>query len=169
MRVCRRPTLLASAVAVLAVAALLGVSRAKAAQPFTIDFPAGTACDFELVVAGAGNGNQTTRTFNRPDGTVRILAAGTGSDLVFSRPDSDATLTLKGNGAVGWTTISTDGSTRLTLTGHNVVFYFPTDFPAGPRTTLVVGREVIDLDAAGNFHRVSETGDTTDICAALSS
>ena len=168
MRLSLRPTVLASAVALLAATALLGVGRAKAAQP-PIDFPAGTACDFELLVTVAGNGNQHTRTFSLPDGTVRILSAGTGSDLVFSRPDSDATLTLKGNGAVGWTTTSTGGSTRLTLTGHNVVFYFPTDFPAGPRTTLVVGREVIDLDAAGNFHRVSETGDTTDICAALSS
>jgi hypothetical protein len=168
MRVSLRPTLLASAVATFAVAALLGVSGAKAAEPFMITFPAGTACDFELFVAVAGNGKQITRTFTRPDGTVRILSAGTGSDLVFSRPDSDATLSLKGNGAVGWTTISTDGSTRLTLTGHNVVFYFPTDFPAGPSTTLVVGREVIDVDASGNFHRVSETGNTTDICAALS-
>ena len=65
MRLSLRPTVLASAVALLAATALLGVGRAKAAQP-PIDFPAGTACDFELLVTVAGNGNQHTRTFSLP-------------------------------------------------------------------------------------------------------
>ena len=60
------------------------------------------------------------------------------------------------------------GIARLTLTGHNVVIYFPGDNPAGPSTTLVVGRENIAVDlATGQFTRLSRTGRTTDICAAL--
>ena len=97
-----------------------------------------------------------------------MLSAGVGSDLVFKNLATGATYALRGNGAVGWTRIDASGSTRITLTGHNVVFYFPSDVPAGPSTTLVVGRENIAVDAAGNFTRLSRSGNTTDICAALS-
>jgi hypothetical protein len=34
-------------------------------------------------------------------------------------------------------------------------------------TLLVVGREVIKVDAAGTFTQLSETGNVTDICAQL--
>ena len=45
---------------------------------------------------------------------------------------------------------------------------FPSDNPAGPSTTLVVGREEIAVDLATfQFTRLSRTGATTDICAAL--
>jgi hypothetical protein len=52
--------------------------------------------------------------------------------------------------------------------GHNVLIYFPTDDPAGPSTTLVVGRADIIVDSeTSHFTRLSRTGNTTDICAAL--
>jgi hypothetical protein len=55
------------------------------------------------------------------------------------------------------------------VTGHNGVIYLPTDNPAGPSTTLVVGREDISVTlATGRFTRLSRTGSTTDICAELS-
>jgi len=54
------------------------------------------------------------------------------------------------------------------VTGHNILIYFPDDTPSGPSTTLVVGREDIAVDlATGHFTRLSRTGKTTDICAAL--
>ena len=114
-------------------------------------------------------GPQVDKTFEAPDGTRRVLNAGTGFDLVFTNLDdpNHPTLTLAGNGAVRWISEEAGGSQRHTLTGHNIVIYFPTDNPAGPSTTLVVGREVIDVDPAGNFTRLSQTGKTTDICAAL--
>jgi hypothetical protein len=40
--------------------------------------------------------------------------------------------------------------------------------PAGPTTTLVVGRVVFTIGADGVFTLVSTSGTTTDICAALS-
>jgi len=51
--------------------------------------------------------------------------------------------------------------------GHNVLILFPTDEPAGPSTTLVVGRAVIAVDANQNFTVQQISGTTTDICAAL--
>jgi len=167
-----RFSLIATSTALLAAVCVFGAERAKAA-PFTISFPTGLVCkDSAVNVAVANNARLVTRTFTTPDGTVRSLSAGTGSDLVFYNPNHpDVTFALKGNGAVSWSTSAANGTSTLTLTGHNVVFYFPTDTllggTPGPATLLVVGREVINIDAAGNFTQVSETGKVTDICAQL--
>ena len=100
------------------------------------------------------------------------IPAGTGSDLVFYNPNHpDVTFSLKGNGAVSWSTSKADGTSTVTLSGHNIIFYFPTDTllgnTPGPATLLVVGREVFNVDAAGNFTQLSESGNVTDICAQL--
>jgi hypothetical protein len=167
-----RLSLLSAATASLAGVCLFSVARASA-DPFTISFPTGLVCPKSAVtVTGAGNGRQVTKTFTTPNGTVRMLSAGTGSDLTFYNPNRpDVTFSLKGNGAVGWTTTTTNGISTVTLTGHNVIFYFPTDTLLGglhgPATLLVVGQEVFNVDAAGNFTQLSETGNVTDICAQL--
>jgi hypothetical protein len=166
MTVSRR-TALASSGVILLVAVALAVGRADAASDSTVTFDAGTACSFPLQVDITG-GPHVNKTFEAPDGSVRILSAGKGSDLVFTNLATGATYTLSGNGAVSWLRVDASGSARLTLTGHNVVFYFPTDNPAGPSTTLVVGREDIAVDLTTfQFTRLSRTGNTTDICAAL--
>ena len=173
MSASHRIGLVAASSALLAALCVFSVESAKAA-PFTISFPTGLVCkDSAVNVDVADNARAKTRTFTTPDGTVRMLTAGTGSDLVFYNPNHpDVTFALKGTGAVTWSTSAADGKTTLTLTGHNVVFYFPTDTllggATGPATLLVVGREVIKVDAAGNFTQLSETGDVTDICEQLS-
>lgn len=160
---------LACAVAVLlAAVALLPAGRANAVSDSTMTFPAGQACSFALQIDSTG-APQVNKSFVGPDGSVRFLSAGKGSDLVFTNLASGATYALKGNGAVSWTRIDESGSARITLTGHNIVIYFPTDVPAGPSTTLVVGREDIAVDLATfQFTRRARSGETTDICAALS-
>jgi hypothetical protein len=169
----RKETLLRAALAcagaTLVVAlALLGVGRADAAADHPLKFRAGQACAFPLRIDSTGT-TQVNKEFDAPDGTVRFLSAGTGSDLVFTNLSAKKTYSLAGNGAVTWTRIDAAGSARLTLTGHNIVIYFPSDHPAGPSTTLVEGREDIDVDLATfEFTRISRTGSTTDICAALS-
>ena len=166
MIVVRRTALASLSVGIL-VAAALAAGRADAAPDSTVTFDAGTACSFALQVDITG-GPQVNKTFEAPDGSLRILSAGKGSDLVFTNLATGATYTLSGNGAVTWIRIDASGSARITLTGHNVVFYFPTDVPAGPSTTLVVGREDIAVDlATSQFTLLSRTGATTDICAAL--
>jgi hypothetical protein len=166
MTVSRRTALASIGVSAL-VAVALAVGRADAAPDSTVNYDAGTACSFALQVDVTG-GPQVNKTFEAADGSVRFLSAGTGSDLVFTNLATGATYTLSGNGAVSWLRIDASGSARLTLTGHNVVIYFPTDSPAGPSTTLVVGREEIAVDLTTfQFTRLSRTGNTTDICAAL--
>lgn len=154
--------------ALLAVLALVAAGRARAAPDSTMTYPAGTACSFPLQIDITG-GPQVNKTFEGRDGSVRFLSAGTGSDLVFTNLSTGATYALKGNGAVSWFRIDQSGSARITLTGHNIVIYFPSDVPAGPSTTLVVGREDIAVDLATfQFTRLARSGKTTDICAALS-
>jgi hypothetical protein len=167
-----RFSVFAAATALLAACCLFSVERAKA-DPFTISFPTGLVCAHSaLNIDVADNARLVTKTFTRPDGTVRALSAGTGSDLVLYNPNHPGVrVSLKGNGAVSWSTTQADGRSRVALTGHNLVFYFPTDTllgnTPGPATLLVVGREVFDVDAAGNFTQLSESGNVTDVCAEL--
>ena len=44
-------------------------------------------------------GPQVNKTFEAPDGSVRVLTAGKGSDLLFTNLATGATYTLSGNGA----------------------------------------------------------------------
>jgi len=64
--------------------------------------------------------------------------------------------------------LNPDGSATQVTTGHNIVILFPTDVPAGPSTTLYVGRVVISIDSAGNYTLLKASGSSADICAALS-
>ena len=138
------------------------------AMDFTLELPAGLACDFELQIDGYGGNVHTKEFFDDNDDLVRTITAGKGSDLVFTNKESGAKFALKGNGAVTQSTYNADGSSTNVGTGHNVLILFPTDVPAGPSTTLYVGRFVYTVDAVGIFTLQSTSGTSTDICAALS-
>ncbi|MDN8616543.1 hypothetical protein [Variovorax ginsengisoli] len=132
-------------------------------------FPAGQACKFDLYVDSTG-GNQHYKEFLDKQGKpVRTLLAGVGSQLTFTNPTNNATYSFKGNGSVLQTTNNTGGSQTVTTGGHNVIILYPTDVPAGPTTTLYVGRVVYQIDAAGNWTIQGTHGNSTDICALLSS
>jgi hypothetical protein len=64
------------------------------------------------------------------------------------------------------TTANDDGTSTVVLTGHWVLILFPTDIPAGPSTTLHVGRVVYN-DDAGLFTVLEVRGRTTDLCTIL--
>ena len=120
-------------------------------------------------VQGAGGDQRVTRTFVDSNGNaVRILSAGRGSQLTFTNLSSNATIALPASGAVMNTVVNADGLQTVTLTGNNVLIMFPSDVPAGPSTTLYVGRVVYTVDAGGVFTLVSTSGRATDLCAALS-
>lgn len=153
----------AAAAAVISIA----VPVPAFAADFDFVFPAGAACDFELRVTGTG-GSSITREFTDSDGNiVRTLTAGRGVDLTFTNVFTDATVSLKGNGSVISTTLDPDGSSTVRSTGHNVLVMFPTDVPAGPSTTLYVGRVTYDVDAQGTFSITGSSGRTRDICDEL--
>ena len=150
-------------------AALVSGGPATAADPdFTLVFPAGTACNFNLQIDGSG-GNSHVREFTGKNGNVvRSIQAGTGSALRFTNLDTGNTVSTKSNGAVSHITFNPNGSQTQTLTGHNVLILFPTDTPTGPSTMLIVGRVVFTVDVNGNFNVQEVSGNTTDICGALS-
>lgn len=157
------------AAAVASTAALAVHAEAAGAAPFHLELPAGTACTFGLAVDGVGGDHRVNRTFVDANGNpVRMLSAGVGSQLTFTNLSNDATVALPANGAVMKTVIHADGSQTVTTTGHNVLILFPSDVPAGPSTTLYVGRVVYTVDPAGVFTLVSTSGRAADICAALS-
>jgi hypothetical protein len=139
---------------------------AHAAPDFVLLLPAGVACDFELEVSGTG-GSTVAREFEDKDGNlVRTLAAGRGAALTFRNVSTDATVSLQSNGSVTQTTVHADGSFTAQSTGHTVLILFPSDIPAGPTTTLYIGRVTYDVDA-GVFSITGSSGQTRDICAEL--
>jgi hypothetical protein len=157
--------------AVIAAAALgmlcsMASASVAAASDFSVPFPAGTACDFPLLVDGSG-GHRVEHAFTNKDGTVRVLTTGTGSALTFTNEATGATVSLRSNGAAQRTTTLADGSTLSVLTGHNVVFLFPTDVPAGPSTTLYVGKVVYKASPNGDFTVLNTDGASRDLCAEL--
>ena len=152
--------------AVASTAALAVFPGPAAADDVT--FPAGVACSFELRVHIVNSDHRVTRVFTDANGnTVRMLSAGRGSQLTFTNADTGRTLSLPANGAVARSVKTAGGLLTETDTGHNILILFPTDVPAGPSTTLYVGRIVFTVDAAGVFRLGPTSGRKTDICAAL--
>jgi hypothetical protein len=158
---------------ILTLATVLGIrSPAIAAECVTDNdtfcFDAGVACDFPLQIDLSG-GNQVFREFVDKNGNpIRSLSTGTGSALVFTNLDTGTTFSTRSNGAVTSIRFNPDGSQTFTITGHVVLILFPTDIPAGPSTTLYVGRIVFTVDTtSGVFTLLEASGQSTDICAAL--
>jgi hypothetical protein len=161
-----------SLLTVMVAAALAYGSPAKSAAPdFTVVFPAGSACNFTLQIEGWGS-NMHLKEFKDEDGNlVRSILAGTGYAMRYTNLDANSdplpTFSTKSNGATQHTTYNLDGSYTQKITGHNVLIMFPTDIPAGPSTTLYVGRVVYTVAPDGVFTLQSASGKKTDICAAL--
>ena len=159
----RKAAIAAAALALLGSIASAGTA---AAGDFSITFPAGTACTFPLRVDGTG-GHSIEHTFTNKDGTVRVLTTGTGSALTFTNETTGATVSLRSNGAVQRKTTLADGSTLNVLTGHNVLFLYPTDVPAGPSTTLYTGRIVFKATPSSDYTVLETHGTSRNLCAEL--
>ena len=133
------------------------------------DLPSGEACDFPLFIHSEGGENRVCRNFYDKNGKlVRVLSAGKGYALTFKNVDTGTTLTTPANGSNSHTTYNADGSTTTAATGHNVIILFPSDFPPGPSTVLYRGKVVYTVDPTGVWTLTKVTGNSTDICAALS-
>ena len=154
--------------AALAVMATLAVPQVASAQQPTV-FPAGTVCEFELRVESDTSVNRVFREWRDSDGNlVRTLEAGRGSDVTLVNTETGASLTLKGQGGVNHTTYNPDGSWTTSLTGNYLLFMFPTDVPAGPSTTLYVGRVTYTSTPDFTFTLRGSSGRQRDMCAELS-
>jgi hypothetical protein len=154
---------------ILTVAAVLGSGSPATAADLELVFPAGIACeDFDLKIEITGSTQVFKEFTDRSGEVVRKLSAGKGSALVFTNLLTEATFSTKSNGTALHVTFNPDGSRTEVATGHNVIILFPTDEPAGPSTTLHVGRVVYTVEEDEVFTLQQVSGKRTDICAALS-
>lgn len=155
-----------------ALAIVLGAATfpAVAAPDLTIDLPQGLACpNFDLRVEITGNPSRVSKEFHdRAGKVVRTLTAGKGDALTLINLLTGSSISLRPNGAVQNTKFNSDGTQTVSSMGHNVLILFPGDVPAGPTTTLYVGRFVYTVDTSGVFILQSSSGRSSDLCAALS-
>lgn len=137
--------------------------------PETLDFPAGVACAFPVQLELSGANFHFKEFVDRNGNPVRAIIAGKGSFMTFTNVDTDATFSAKAYGFAAHRTYNLDGTITEIVTGHVVQILFPTDVPAGPSTTLYVGRLVFTYDptTGASLNLQSFTGKSTDICAAL--
>jgi len=154
------------------IAAMLGYGSLSIAAEPTPDqvlvLPSNLACEFPLQIEIWEIHPNVIREFKDKNGFVRSLSAGKGSALRFTNLDNNKTFSTRPNGSVlHTTTYQSDGSYTQTNTGHTILILFPTDVPAGPSTTLHVGRVVYTSDIDNNFNVIKESNNQTDICAAI--
>jgi hypothetical protein len=164
-------------VALVTSATVLGTIEAAVAEPFTL--PAGVACEFPLTVDADPDTRKehVIKEFvdNNGNPVTVILKTGRGSAITLTNDDTGATLSLPASGAPQRQVLfsngpgASDDTSTFTTMGHLVLILFPTDVPAGPSTTLYVGRVVFDVDPDGVFTLRETRGKSTDLCAVLSS
>ncbi len=130
-------------------------------------FDPGVVCDFGLSFE-AEDDTRIEHTFTDANGDEVVLLTGHGTAVTLTNDETGATLSLPASGAVWRIVNHPDGTQTFTTMGHLVLFLFPSDIPAGPSTTLYVGRVVFDVDAHGVFTLRETKGRATDLCAALS-
>jgi len=160
----KRMRVTAAVASTAALAVFPGSARAD-----VVTFDPGVACSFGLQADFGAGAHVVTRTFVDANGNpVRLLGAGTNPQVRLTNADTGKAIVLPATGFTNTTVLNPDGSQTLTMTGHNVLILFATDVPAGPSTTLFVGRVVIHIDVNGKFTLVATSGTATDICAALS-
>jgi hypothetical protein len=89
--------------------------------------------------------------------------------VTLTNLDTGATLLIGAKGSM-WNIVNhPDGTSTITTNGHLVLILFPTDVPAGPSTTLYVGRVVFTFENTTGFTTLQgDKGTATDLCAALS-
>jgi hypothetical protein len=154
-----------------ALAGALGLPSIAAAETNPdLVLPQGEACqDFALGVSIRG-GNQVYREFfDRNGNVVRWLSAGKGNVQTFTNMTTGKELTIKTGGSVTHVTNNPDGTQTYTSTGQNVWILFPSDVPAGPSTTLYLGKVVFLVDPSTFFSQLqTASAQQVDICAALS-
>jgi hypothetical protein len=132
----------------------------------------GVACSFGLGIYVTGEFPEGREFRDKNGNLVRLLQAGKGVSLTFVNMSTGARFgPIKTGGTVRSVRYNADGTSTETLTGHNLVIFFPTDVPAGPSTVLYIGRLVYTVNSANppvstiqSFH-----GSTLDICRALGS
>lgn len=149
----------------MVAACLIGGGAAMADEPVIQKYPAGVACSFPLQVKTTAAGQP--KELPGRNGDSRILWAGKGQAITFTNLDTNATYSLKANGSVQRASFHPNGTSTWEVTGHSVIILYPTDVPAGPSTTLHIGRVLYTSTATSDFTVQQVSGRSVDICAQL--
>ncbi len=156
--------------ACLASASLGLGSAAWAADPpdIAVEFPAGLACSNFGLRVEIWEGKGRVRELKDKNGAVRSLFAGTGGAFRLTNLLNSKSMSTRSNGASALTeTRLVDGTTTVTVRGHLLLIWFPSDLPPGPWTSLHEGHTVYSLSPYSVGTLQSMNGNSTDVCSAL--
>jgi hypothetical protein len=161
---------LACAVVLASAATVVAAQPASAQEP--LDLPAGVACTFAVRLTG-GAFPPERRTFTDKNGNSITLLAGKSGAVTYTNLVNQKSITFNARGTRFETTARPDGTARLEFSGHIGIILFPTDVPAGPSTTQISGRVVVenaapDGDGVVVSTVVQQVGQQIDVCAAIS-
>jgi hypothetical protein len=132
--------------------------------PFS--FAAGVACSFPLIGTVISN-NEVSKTFpTAPNGDVVEHITGR---LVMALTNGNTNQSIQVNiSGPGTIVTHSDGSGVFTGYGNSLFIFTPTSVPVGPMTFIYSGKTVANFDPSGNLFLVSQSGNSQDVCAALS-
>ena len=121
----------------------------------------GGGCFAPFLLMSTASITAKVHEFTDANGNDVQLITGLAGPVTFTNTDTGASLTAPARGAV-WKLVTTpDGrTTTFTATGHFVLILFPEDVPAGPSTTLYVGRVVFTIDNLTGVFTLQETRGT---------
>lgn len=161
--------------AIIVLSATLTLADFVYAQTDTKDeeiiLPADQACPgFALGFLSEGARKPVKEFKDSAGNVVRTIESGKGKGLTFKNLSTGSTYVVRANGSVTKSVVNSDGTVTYTNTGHTGLILFPTDVPAGPTTTLYIGRMIYSVDpSTGVFTFLGSNGRQFDVCALLAS
>jgi hypothetical protein len=163
-----------SAIALLVYPATLSAADGKptrfaitdAQQAF--DFPAGSACSFELAGTPVSNNVYVKIYPVDENGDVRVLSNGTAK-LQLTNVDTGKSIVVNVSGPATQV-VHADGSSVVTTGGSVLVSFIAPFNPAGPATFIYTGHTVLSFAPPFGLMTLVSTTDNKpfDVCAALS-
>jgi hypothetical protein len=150
------------------LASAAGIAAAQPASAAAVELPAGLGCEFPLGLDG-GAFPPERRNFTDKDGNTVTILAGKSGALTWTNLTTGKSVTFKSRGTALRVTESSPTSQILEFSGHVGLALFPTDVPAGPSTTQISGRLVLQYNPrTGDTVVLKQEGQQIDVCAALS-
>lgn len=130
-------------------------------------FPAGVACAYPVSFTVTGGGEGDSFTFVDGDGNVRQIIVHTRpSTWAFTNTATQESVSLSIPAAIIKIVPFADGSLRIEIDGAAIGFNGPSDSPAGPFSTINIGRLVAVVAPDGTAD-VSFRGKFTLLCPLL--
>ena len=155
--------LFAAALVLVSAQAVLAAKPDKAPLelPPSVEFAAGEACEFPLLVEFLANRGKTLTFYDEEGNAIRQIGTGTLKIRVSNLADGSVPpLELNISGPIH-TTLHPDGSATLVFGGRGISLFPPGTF------VLTAGRSVVQLDPEGEVISVTNMGFEQDLCVAL--